>query len=992
MTLGVSFPSWVCYHSFDSAADTACCTIANPIYRPDILYDNQSSQLDQPEFSQPSCTVLQIALIELLEEWGVRPYAVVGHSSGEVAAAYCAGVISKSHALKLAFVRGVATSAAKHTNSLDGGMMAVRASVEKCQDAIETLARNAPKAGKFELGIAAYNSPQNLTLSGDVAQLEKLGPLLEEQGIMGKRLNVNMAYHNAKHMGPAAEIYRSMMEDPHDQGSRTTRMATPKCVMVSSVRDKVFMPGSDASEVCMLDYWLDNLVCPVRFMQAIQSLEALLQDENSFANTHFVEVGPHSTLKSAIKESLSEGWSVDKSYTSVLVRQEPALPTALVAAGRLHCLGCAVNLQAVNNQQSTVRNRVLTDLPAYPFSQSRRYWVESRLSKDYRFREKPRHDFLGTPASDWNALEPHWNNRLVIQEQPWIRDHKVAGSMVYPAAGMLVMAIEASRQVDSSPLALAGYRFRDVTFSQTIVVPESSMGAETQLRLRKLNHQSSSSEADHCYEFTLYQHAHGEWSRACSGSLTLEHRVRDGLDNDEGWAVEEHAIRSRESHSQVQHDKFYQHLSKAGLKYGPIFQMTHDISHGDGNQGVGNIDMERWSHLIEEERQSPCFIHPAALDCVIQVAFLGMTRGAQVDIPTTVPTDFHDLWISADISREAVVEVSAASVQKGPRSHTADYIAIGHASKKPLVLGSLTFTSIPRATVNSVSTTATTEESAVSLYQVEWKPDVDLAAPGSDAFTVQPDSPPESQEVIRLKEYACLLAINQVLDALDNNSAPASIDFPDHIAKYVDWMRHQVELIKASAEWHDWLSHLPAAAKSTSKLWETVASLGPEGSVIAKLCQQLAPIVKGEVDPLHILFADDTLSDYYRLENPPREVIRGVQGYVDCMAHANPNLRVVEIGAGTGGMTKYAMDILVGESHDGVSPRFSQYVFTDISPAFFKAAKDKFPWEGMLYKTLDIERSPADQGFDHGAFDLVIASNVSQPPDTQASHWLQISV
>ncbi|RAH61364.1 KR-domain-containing protein [Aspergillus piperis CBS 112811] len=342
-----------------------------------------------------------------------------------------------------------------------------------------------------------------------------------------------------------------------------------------------------------------------------------------------------------------------------------------------------------------------------------------------------------------------------------------------------------------------------------------------------------------------------------------------------------------------------------------------------------------------------------------------------VEIPTIVPTAVNHLWISADITRQ-MVAVSAKSVRSSARRYDVDYISVGAENERPLLIGDLTLTSIEKTANPAVNET---KESTVSMYRVDWKPDVNLLGPQTGLFATQPLQLSQSEsERIRLTEYSCFLAMSEVLCAVDGGVSVHS-QSPKHLQKYLAWMRHQAGLIRASVDWKNWISTQPAGSGFQEQLWQRVSSFGPEGRLIVKLCRQILPIIQGEVDALQILFADETLADYYRQENSPPDVVKGVQQYVDCMAHANPNMRVLEIGAGTGGMTQYILDIIGG--HDGsAAERFAQYVFTDISPAFFKDAREKFGrGQRIMMKTLDIEKMPVDQGFEKEAFDLVIASN-----------------
>jgi len=387
----------------------------------------KTSELDLPEFCQPICTALQIALVELLAHWRIKPFAVIGHSSGEIAAAFCGGAISKTDALKLAFFKGVTVGAASQMNSRRGSMMAVRLSPKKCEEMLSRFGVGSDSKQNF-LQVACYNSPQNITLSGDKSEIDRLEPLLEAESIMARKLNVGIAYHNAQHMQTAARLYRTLIHDFPFTKVGHEKLQTPQCFVISSVHGKLLQSKSDISRISMLDYWIDNLICPVRFTEAMQSLASLLNIKDAISDTHFLEVGPHSTLKSAIKEALPKEWNGETCYSSILSRQQPALLTSMTMAGRLHCLGYPIDLVAVNqfSRVSKRQQRVLADLPQYPFDHSKQYWLESRVSKNYRLRRFPHHDFLGTPTSDWNPLEAQWNNRIILEEKVFVKDHKVS--------------------------------------------------------------------------------------------------------------------------------------------------------------------------------------------------------------------------------------------------------------------------------------------------------------------------------------------------------------------------------------------------------------------------------------------------------------------------------------------------------------------------------------------------------------------------------------
>jgi acyl transferase domain-containing protein len=150
-----------------------------------ILSSDDKANLSRAELSQPLCTALQIALVDLLASWGVKPSAVVGHSSGEIAAAYAAGALSKEGALVAAYYRGFVCRKPWKA----GGMAAVGLGKADVLPLLEP-----------GVGIACENSGSSVTLSGDADALEQVTGLIKQQreNAFVRKLQVEMAYHSGK--------------------------------------------------------------------------------------------------------------------------------------------------------------------------------------------------------------------------------------------------------------------------------------------------------------------------------------------------------------------------------------------------------------------------------------------------------------------------------------------------------------------------------------------------------------------------------------------------------------------------------------------------------------------------------------------------------------------------------------------------------------------------------------------------------------------------
>lgn len=281
---------------------------------------------------------------------------------------------------------------------------------------------------------ACINSPGNVTISGEAVHLDRLEAILQQDKIFTRKLNVSLGYHSPQ-MQKIAEQYLACM------GTLSARKLKTKApVMISSVTGAPVT----AEAVSQPQYWVQNMVQPVLFSDAVDFLCSRIATRKAKKldgshRTHvsvkqLVEIGPHSALQGPTREILrSTGHEDDIGYVSVLKRHVSAVNSTLAAIGKLHCIGYPVNLAAVNDQAMTkvpvAPARVpLADLPEYPFNHGKKYWHESRLSKDSRLRRFGRMDLLGTPSSDWNPLEPKWRNIIRTSELPWVEDHKVGSS------------------------------------------------------------------------------------------------------------------------------------------------------------------------------------------------------------------------------------------------------------------------------------------------------------------------------------------------------------------------------------------------------------------------------------------------------------------------------------------------------------------------------------------------------------------------------------
>ncbi|KAG6359884.1 hypothetical protein INS49_010937 [Diaporthe citri] len=928
----------------------------------DVLSDNNGGlDINCPALSQPVVTALQIALVELLQSWSVRAHAVIGHSSGEIAAAFAASAISRESAWKIAYYRGVLCSSIS-----SGAMMAVGLGREEAEAYVGSANHSVKEGG---VTIACINSPKNVTVSGSIEGIDKVSALLDADGVFGRKLRVTNAYHSP-HMNPIADAYGRLIGEI-SAGPNVDENQRPKFFSSSL--------GREAGVEQLLDgaYWVRNLLQPVEFSDCLQ---AMMSDPGAGKTTSrnaainlLMEVGPHSALRSPIRDTLQiVPGGRDVAYKSVLARDSPADQTTLEAAGWLFTRGYHLDLSAVVVSSAAKKAAtMLVDLPGYPFDHSTSYWNESRLSKDYRFRKFPRHDLLGAPIPDWNPSNAIWGHYIRAKENPWVKDHVITGSTLYPAAGMLVMAIEASKQLADPALKLSGFRLKDVSFHTALEVPDDIEGLETRFHLRPL-WEGNSSQSATWSEFELWGYKNDEWRNHCRGWIQAEffsgHTVVDGgleqRKSEEAFAkIVDDSDRS--CLDPLTNDQVYDAFHSAGLGYGPTFRNLSDVSVGNSHEAAMTLTAPDLRSVMPYGFTHPHVIHPTTLDSALSAAFIALHRGGADggDMQAAVPTSIKEMWIASDQEDDIPLQsmrISASTRAMGARKFEAKLVGVGPRSRKPLL-------AMEGLVCTSISHGEPTRRDTSSCYNVDWRPDATLLRQEhalrvlgvSDSLVDANESAVCSDTLALVYAYLKRYIQSQGIHSFDPTRT--------HYQKYLSWAQRfiaQREDDRSMQNRLDWDDETITALEA--KLEHENAG----GRLTVGVGRVLGEILSGKRDPLQLLFTDQLAEGIYH--RPYSSAIIG--SYMRTLAHKNPHLNILEVGAGTGATTGPVLDSLV---EDG-KPLFARYDFTDLSPAFFPKAEQVFQTVAhkMQFATLNIEQDPIVQNFEAGHYDVVIASNV----------------
>ncbi|KAK7990733.1 hypothetical protein PG990_015013 [Apiospora arundinis] len=306
----------------------------------ELFRDETKSRVDQHAFSQPLTTVLQMGLVDLLQEWNIKPDWIIGHSSGEIAGAYCLGALTQHDAWKIAYSCGAFES------EQEGSMMAVSISKNEADSIIR---EHASSGGVV---VACINSPTNVTLAGDSASLDDLEKLLHGRSIFSQRLRVDVAYHSS-HMEAMVAAYKQ---------------AISQIVLDEAVPARTMFSAVTGEEICAHElgpaYWGKNIASQVRFSDAVKNLITSFPTRNKI----FVEIGPHHTMQLPLKQILtrcSTPLGTSTEYVYLLSRGKDSAATAYAAAGQLHMLGVPVSLSRLNESGTDRRPQLIVDLPPY---------------------------------------------------------------------------------------------------------------------------------------------------------------------------------------------------------------------------------------------------------------------------------------------------------------------------------------------------------------------------------------------------------------------------------------------------------------------------------------------------------------------------------------------------------------------------------------------------------------------------------------------------
>ena len=555
-----------------------------------------------------------------------------------------------------------------------------------------------------------------------------------------------------------------------------------------------------------------------------------------------------------------------------------------------------------------------------------------------RFRRYRRHEILGSRLLEGSDLEPTWRNVLRLSDVPWIHDHKLMDDVVFPAAGYIAMAGEAIRQLSGSE----DFSLRHLDIKSALVLNDAH-NAELVTSFRPVRLTATLDSA--WYEFSISSHNGNMWTKHCVG------QARGGKD----VQTQSHIEQPRQVTALPRHvTSPYASMKKVGLNYGPTFQGLRDVTTMPGKTTAVATLREAYSSDYTYS------LHPTTIDHMLQLFIFAAADGINRNIKKlVVPTHIEHLYVNCQ-NGQADMRAEAAAVPGRTTGAITGSAVIVADHEVLLSLQGGRFSPLEDGSVSE-------ETDSIAAARLHWRPDMDFVRLESlmDAHSKDP----KAIEEVERYGVLCSIEMQHMIEG---------IDCPEYLEKFRKWIS----------------SHVEEAAKGENKIVENGRSLtlfnqaerlaliekareqlktsefAAAAELISRLFDNCVGIYRGQTEALEVYLRDNGLTNVYNLT---ADRVRSTEFFVSA-GHTNPTMRILEIGAGTGGTALVALKALTSINGERM---YSKYTYTDISSGFFGMAKDRFAeFPGLEYKTLDISKDPAEQGLECGTYDLIIASNV----------------
>lgn len=925
--------------------------------------------MDSHPCGQATNFAIECALADLWRSWGVEPSYVLGHSLGDFAAAYTAGVLSLEDGLRLVVERGRLMEQAL------GSMVSVLASEQEVQHFLADVA---------DVTIGVINGPRSVVLSGGHTSVTQVTEALQMAGFKTRKLDIPVAAHSPM-LDPVLDAFEAAV--------RKVTLSPPQLPVVSGMSGKLV-----SDELTDPIYWRQHLRNTVRFADGIQTL----QDEGVGI---FLEIGPKPTLLGMVEQCLD----IETRAQRAPARQEQASPSPpfspspcllpslregqsdwqqmLTTLGELYVRGVAIDWHGFDQEYH--RRRVT--LPTYPF-QRQSYWVKSTKAK-HRHLEgtlRPLVDrMIKLPQQKQVVLESAFS----VETLPFLADHKVFDTVISPGACQLATVLSSA----DVAFGTAAITLSDVILPQALVIPTTGIETdELTSEERTVQVIMTPVEANGTgprHEFALLSfnptNPEEEPPTHAMGSLTTPPVTPS--------VINLTALRQRfGDESLVDIGTIYtDSIATTQIVLGPSFQWLTQLWRQETDGHIETLGRLQLPAVIEDA--TDYLLHPGLLDACFQVAPAATAEEME---STMLPFAIRSLqFYKPQQSENGTTEEAATwwchASQVAP--HKWDVTVLDGQGR---VLVAIEGFEARQATPDAVKKQDIWRD---WLYAVEWQPrpffglPLDyLPAPTKLTQTLNAQiaalqAAEAYQSQLGLYSELDTLSIDYILAAFTkagftfqvgnrwqrNQIARQLGVIPQHHRLLARLLAMLTEVGILVAEGDEWRVATVPAADPQEELASLQAAHGnlPELRLLDRCGNRLSEVLRGVQEPLELLFPggnDETVRQLYTqsvVAQAANHLMAQIISQIITQLPMGQGMRILEIGAGTGSTTAALLPHLPTEQTD--------YLFTDIGPSFLTQARTTFAdYDFMRYQPLDIEQAPTEQGFIQQQADLIVAANV----------------
>ena len=944
----------------------------------DVMFGREGADGDLTDtaWTQPAIFALECALTALWESVGIKPDVVIGHSFGELAAAQAAGVFDLEDGLRFVIKRGEALASVPEL----GSMAAIFASQERVEAAIREYNSTSDCP---DLNISVDNGFQQV-VSGPTTAVQAIAERFEAEEIRASILNTGQAFHSVL-VEPALEALEKSYEG--------VSVSPPSVALVSNVTGRILEEGESLDA----GYWRRHARQAVQFRRGVGALAELGVDVA-------IEVGPNAVLGPLVSLVWPGSADVSEAGESPIVLQSMIrpwdnIPTPESEAAFVDAVSGAyeAGLPIAFAGLFANEKRRKIELPGYPF-QRERYWVDGSRRRS----AADGHPLLGARHESPRG-EVMFENEMFASDPSWLADHQVFGRVIMPGAVYGAIAVAAALKEGAGSVDV-----EDLQLHSALVFGEENDedgGAPDGRRIQAVLDRSEPGEPRKLEIFSKGESEDG-WTLHAEAKLTFGAQTRGSANR-----VDVDSVKSGLSPQDV--PGFYRARADANINLGPSFRTVQALW-ADGGEAIGEIALQ------EVGERSGDDLHPTLLDGCFQVLSAARHSASSESGATYLPFGWERLWFTGVLPERLICHARLRDESQ--------YGEIGDdsADAREVLVGDLTFYTRDGMEVGGLSGYVVKLATRAALlsasegiedlfYEIAWRdrplaegmPSADfLTSPISVSDASEPFALYLADEGVEADERAGLLDDLERLSWSYALLALRNLGWIPRAGEYVEpeKLRKRFNVLDEHRRVFRRIFELLARAGVADEVGDGfVIKVGqddplPEGmpvnadkfaermsarywhgsneiGLFRRCASALADTLVGQADPLTMLFSsgEPTAADLYMKAPVARAANRMLGDAVAALLKDLPegrNLRVLEVGAGTGSATAPVLSELP-------AGRF-KYIYTDISAGFFSEAEERFGGsDGSIeYRVLDIEKSPVDQGFDSHGYDLIIASNV----------------